>query len=59
MAYEKINRNSLGQFMRKLEKLVWISRPLVQGRSVTDPNGVVRHIPTTVSREGFTYVKER
>lgn len=57
--YTKINRNSLGQWLKTRIKYFWHSNNIVPSHKVQDPKTkVVVTVPASVSR-GTTYVKDK
>lgn len=57
--YTKINRNSLGQWLKTRIKYFWYSNKIIPSHKVQDPKTkVVVTVPASVSR-GTTYVKDK
>lgn len=58
---DKVNKNSLGQFLRKLQRIFWTSAFITpeHKKEVTDKAGVVHTItvPRGVRKPGHTYTK--
>lgn len=59
MKYKKINRNSLGQFLKSRWKYVWTSAWIIPSHKVVDPKTKVEvTVPPSVSKPGMTYVSD-
>lgn len=55
MTYTKVNRNSLGQFLRSRERLVWLSIAIRPAETTVDENGVAHTKPAALMKPGLTY----
>lgn len=51
--YQKVNRNSLGQQLRRRERLIHASSVIILEREVEDKNGVKHTLPPTYDTRGI------
>lgn len=58
--WEKVNKNSEGQFLKRLARWFWHSRWIVpEHKVVDDKTGVETTVPVGVTRPGMTYKKDK
>jgi len=57
--YTKINRNSLGQFFRSIERWFWMAGFIIPPEQREGKDGRMITVPASVRKPGVTYQKPK
>jgi len=55
--YERVNRNSLGQFFRRIGRMFWVSAFIMPPHQKEGKDGRLITVPASIRKPGITYHK--